>query len=183
MSDQWSWPGARWWKCDFHMHTPASYDFVNRDTVTAADWVAAARAAELDAVAITDHNTGTFVEQVKTASSDQGRQLVVFPGVELTVDGGLHLLIIFPPGRNGDAITTLLGECRMSDEHLGRPEALGKCTFEQALHIAQERGGLCIAAHVDDGKGLLKELVHVTTAADGAMSYRGSETLQRALRS
>ncbi len=184
MSDQWSWPGARWWKCDFHMHTPASYDFVNRDTVTAAEWVAAGRAAGLDAVAITDHNTGRLVEDIRTAAGDGGRALVVFPGVELTVNGGIHLLILFPPDRDGDTVTALLGKCDVADDQRGKPEALAKCTFEQALCIANEAGrrGLCIAAHVDDGKGILKELVEVTTAADGTKSYGGSQTLQQALK-
>ena len=25
-NSQWSYPGARWWKFDFHTHTPASLD-------------------------------------------------------------------------------------------------------------------------------------------------------------
>ena len=25
---QWEFPGARWWKFDFHTHTPASDDFM-----------------------------------------------------------------------------------------------------------------------------------------------------------
>ena len=24
---EWEWNGARWWKCDFHTHTPASDDY------------------------------------------------------------------------------------------------------------------------------------------------------------
>ena len=24
---EWGWNGARWWKCDFHTHTPASNDY------------------------------------------------------------------------------------------------------------------------------------------------------------
>ena len=24
----WDFPGARWWKFDFHTHTPASHDFM-----------------------------------------------------------------------------------------------------------------------------------------------------------
>ncbi|MCP4658770.1 MAG: hypothetical protein GY856_25445 [bacterium] len=57
MSPDWNWQGARWWRCDFHLHTPASNDFSDQ-AVTADDWVAAVRSASLDAVAVTDHNTG-----------------------------------------------------------------------------------------------------------------------------
>jgi len=182
MSNDWRWLGARWWKCDFHMHTPASYDFTNRETVSPAQWVAAARAAELDAVAVTDHNTGEYIESIKAASAAEGRELVVFPGVELTVNPGLHLLAIFPPDRNGDAATALLVKCDVPDDRYGRPEAVAQCTFDQALERARKRGAICIAAHVDGPKGLLKELVKVTPTAEGNR-YSGSQTLQTTLRS
>lgn len=95
----WIWPGASWWLCDLHTHTPGSFDFEDRETVTATDWVAAAKAAGLQVVAVTDHSTNAWVEELH----DPG--LTVFPGVELTVTPGVHLLAILDPGNvvNGDA--------------------------------------------------------------------------------
>ena len=179
MSRDWDWPGARWWKCDFHMHTPASYDFTDRDHVTATEWVAAVRTAGLDAVAITDHNTGAFVGEIKAAAATEGREMVTFPGVELTVPPGIHLLVLFPSDRDADSVTSFLGKCDIPDQDRGRPEALGRCTFEQALDWAHEREAICIAAHVDEAKGLLKELVTVSEEHEGKTV--GCQTLQHAL--
>ena len=51
--------------------------------------------AEIDCVAITDHNTGAWIDQVKKELSlmennhPQGfRPLYLFPGVEISVHGG-----------------------------------------------------------------------------------------------
>ena len=57
---EWNWPGARWWRVDLHAHSPASHDFGSETDRADPDWVAwiaAARDAGLDAIAITDHNT------------------------------------------------------------------------------------------------------------------------------
>ena len=58
---QWNWPGSRWWRVDLHAHSPASHEFGSEADRADPDWVAwitAARDAGLDAIAITDHNTG-----------------------------------------------------------------------------------------------------------------------------
>ena len=47
------WPGAKWWKFDFHTHTPASTDFRGQD-VTPKDWLRRFMQAKIDCVAITD---------------------------------------------------------------------------------------------------------------------------------
>ncbi|MEK7859811.1 MAG: heme exporter protein CcmB, partial [Chloroflexota bacterium] len=39
----------------------------------------------------------------------RGRGLVVFPGAEITVNGGIHVLAILPVGTPPDAIAALLG--------------------------------------------------------------------------
>ena len=58
----WPYPGARWWKFDFHTHTPASSDYGKGPDQTAQrhispeDWLLAFMRAEVDCVAVTDHN-------------------------------------------------------------------------------------------------------------------------------
>jgi len=63
MSTEWNWPGARWWKFDFHTHTPASDDygkgpdqamFKSRNP---EEWLLDYMRAGIDCVAITDHST------------------------------------------------------------------------------------------------------------------------------
>lgn len=155
--ETWSWPGARWWRCDFHLHTPASHDAYNGQDVSAEDWVEAPRAAGLDAVAITDHNTGEWVDRVAAAA----RKLdgpTVFPGVELTVEPGVHLLALFEPDSGGDAVKALLGKVDLSVGEWGKPKALARISISAALALVDEAGGLVIAAHVEDPKGLLRVL-------------------------
>lgn len=62
MNQEWDWPGSRWWRMDLHAHTPASGDFdrPGDERGNWPDWIEAAARANLDAIAITDHNTGAL---------------------------------------------------------------------------------------------------------------------------
>lgn len=163
-------PGSRWWKCDLHTHTPASYDFTDK-TASAADWVTASRAAGLDAVAVTDHNTHRWIAEVQKAA--EGTGLVIFPGAEITVDGGIHLLAILPPEADPDAVVALLGECQIPAAKFGLSDTRSPLTFLQVAEIVTRRGGVTVGAHVDDTDGFLKRLVTVraggNTAGDGTL--------------
>jgi len=104
----WPYPGARWWKFDFHAHTPASLDTrawqqaIGTDQeVTPERWLSQFMAAGIDCVAITDHNTGAWIDRLKQAyqrmeqvDAPGFRPLVLFPGVEISVQGGFHLLAL-----------------------------------------------------------------------------------------
>ena len=52
--------GARWWKFDFHTHTPKSMDFKDKD-MSPESWLKAFMKKEIDCVAITDHNSGEWI--------------------------------------------------------------------------------------------------------------------------
>ena len=116
------WNGARWWKFDLHTHTPASCDYgrgvehENLKQITPRDWLLDYMRAEIDCVAITDHNTGAWIDQVKKElrlmenNHPQGfRPLYLFPGVEISVHGGFHLLAIFGCDETTSDIDSLLG--------------------------------------------------------------------------
>lgn len=152
MTNDWNWPGSRWWRCDFHVHSPGSYDFKNRESVTARQWVEAALAAKLDAVAVTDHNTGTFVEKALAAAA--GTALRVIPGVELSVSPGVHLLALFDPAKPPSCATNLVAAVDIPDEKVGQQDALSPKSIPDVLRLATERGAVCIAAHVDGPDGL-----------------------------
>lgn len=158
MTTAWAWAGSRWWKCDFHLHSPGSYDWNNGESKAASDWTDAARAKDLDAVAVTDHNTGSFVGQIQQQAQSTGRELIVFPGVELTVSGGIHLLILFSPGEDERTITAFLGRCQVPRGDYGKPEALSPCSLQEVLKRVEEHNAVCIAAHVTENKGLLRAI-------------------------
>ncbi|MCD6726633.1 MAG: AAA family ATPase [Solirubrobacteraceae bacterium] len=148
-STPWDWPGARWWRCDLHLHTPASHDFQD-PTASAEDWVEAALAAGLDVVAITDHDQAGFVGEARAAAGDR---LAVLAGVELTSSEGVHLLVLLGDDGDGDedSIRSLLGACGVpaTDWGLGRARATEPLLRCIEIAAGAPHHGLCIAAHAD----------------------------------
>lgn len=174
MSQPWPYPGARWWKFDFHTHTPASKDTgawqaaIGTPTeLTPQTWLLKYMAAEIDCVAVSDHNTGAWIDQLKAAyaqmkrEADAGappvgfRELHLFPGVEISVQGGLHLLAIFDPSATSQTISDLLARVDYQGTR-GDSDGVTRIGAAQVVERILAAGGLAIAAHVDGDKGLLQ---------------------------
>ncbi len=49
--------GSRWYKFDFHNHTPASHDYKIPD-ISPREWLLAYMKQHVDCVVISDHNSG-----------------------------------------------------------------------------------------------------------------------------
>jgi len=157
----WNWPGSRWWRVDFHTHSPASYDF-NRKEANAEDherwikWITAARDAGLDAVAITDHNTADGIEPLQKACSQVENAPVLFPGVEITAGDGCHLLLIMDPDDSRDHVNDFLARVGITQETRGKPEAYSLQSVEHILKQCDDNV-LILGAHVNSkAAGLLK---------------------------
>jgi predicted ATPase len=166
-----TYPGAKWWKVDFHTHTPESHDYANGEqdaAVKAAlkqqtpeDWLRHHMAAGLDAVVVTDHNSTGFVSRLQTAydAMDRAdpafRPLVIFPGFELSVNGGLHLLAVFDPDRDLEEISGVITACCYKGKRGETDDGVCSESFENCVKIIKEHGGLSIAAHIDEPCGLL----------------------------
>lgn len=174
---QWLYPGSRWWKFDFHTHTPASKDtsawqnaIGTPDELTSESWLLKYMAAEIDCVAITDHNSGAWIDRLKTAyanmkaRADAGqapegfRELTLFPGVEISVCGGFHLLAIFEPNSTTRTITDLLAAIDYQGTD-GDSDGVTREGPERVIEKIWKAGGIPIPAHADrpneTGKGLL----------------------------
>ena len=161
--------GARWWKFDFHTHSPASEDYGKGPSQTVLrkrsprDWLLDFMRAGIDCLAVTDHNTGAWVDRLKEANAElRGEQpegyrpLDLFPGVEINTHGGIHMLAILDPEKDKSDIDQLLGA-------VGLPEdcSTGSVTSRPPVEVAQvihERGGLAIPAHVGSARGILVQL-------------------------
>jgi predicted metal-dependent phosphoesterase TrpH len=97
--------GARWWKFDFHTHSPASCDYGRgdhnlRDNKNPREWLLDYISKNIECVAVTDHNTGEWVDRLKEAAETlrtEGYSIYVFPGVEITANSNIHILGIFDP--------------------------------------------------------------------------------------
>lgn len=144
--------GTKWFKCDLHLHTPASKCFQDQ-AVTPEQWVERAIESGLQCVAITDHNTGFSIDAIKVAA--QGKELTVFPGVEITCDTSkIHLLILFDVTKTTNDVNDFLIKCDIKREIFGEQEAHTSINIFDVAEIANERGALVIPAHIDEYNGL-----------------------------
>ncbi len=164
----WKWNGSRWWKFDFHAHTPASDDYgkgsdqVTFKQRTPREWLLGYMRADIDCVAITDHNTGAWVDLVKTALSELEseqpvgfRPIHVFPGVEISVNGGVHLLVILGCDKTTSDIDSLLGAAGFSGAK-GSSDVVTTKSFVEVVDAVASADGISIPAHVDEGNGLFQ---------------------------
>ena len=152
-------PGAWWWKFDFHTHTPAS-DF--QGTVTPESWLKAFMDQEIDCVAITDHNSGGWIDDLKQKLAELEeskpnwyRPLCLFPGVEISVQGDVHILAIFGSNKGESHIDQLLGAVGYSGTK-GESDAVTDKSITEVVDEITERGGISIPAHADKKKGVFQ---------------------------
>lgn len=158
--------GAKWWKFDFHTHTPASFDYgkgENHSTLqnrTPRDWLLDHMEKEIDCVAVTDHNSGAWIDVLKEELLSMEREqvegfrpMIIFPGVEISVNGGIHLLAIFDPTMKSEDITAILS---LSGYHgtKGNSDETTTKSFTDVVENIHNRNGIAIPAHVDQPAGL-----------------------------
>ena len=94
--------GAHFYNCDFQVHTPRDNQWHGLEAVTeeerkqyAKEFVNECRNKGINAVAITDHHDLVFYKYIKEAAENEidengnyyskDQQLIVFPGMELTL--------------------------------------------------------------------------------------------------
>ena len=149
--------GSYWWKCDFHNHTPKSTDYgrtqTERETMTEREWLLGYMRAEIDCVGITDHNTGEWVDKLQDEliKMDQEqpqdaeyRPLYLFPGVEISVSAGIHILAIFDPSKKTQDVTSLLGAVGMPLDGYGNSKRVTNTSVGQVIEAIVSAGGVLL---------------------------------------
>lgn len=165
MTSEWKWAGARWWKFDFHTHTPASNDYGHGSNQkqlkqrSSREWLLDFMRAGIDCVVIADHNSGQWIDPLKNElarmESEQlsdFRPMHLFPGVEIGVTGGVHVLAIFDPKCTTGDINKFLGAAG----YKGNNGDETGCTSKSLVDVAREivgYGGIAIPAHADKSNG------------------------------
>lgn len=156
--------GAKWWKFDFHNHTPKSTDYGRGDetekSISCQEWLLEYMRKEIDCIAVTDHNTGAWIDELKKAYAemkenqvDGFRELYIFPGVELSIQGGVHLLAILDLNTSTEDVTKLIGSCEYQGNS-GDSNGVTSKSLEVVIELIVKCGGIAIPAHVDKGAGL-----------------------------
>lgn len=150
--------GLQFRKLDLHTHTPASkcYKFPEH---TAEEIVQSAIDKGLDAIAITDHNSAAWIDKMKNAAL--GKPLVIFPGVEISVHEGYHVIVLFDPSETQEQVGLFLGALDFKKEQIGNSAEQTKKSIYDIMELAHNSGrnALVILAHIDDYKGAYKELI------------------------
>jgi ABC-type lipoprotein export system ATPase subunit len=159
--------GAKWWKFDFHNHTPKSNDFgkgnATHMAITPENWLLMYMTAGIDCVAITDHNSGEWIDTLKAALAAMEiadpkpagyRKLFLFPGVEISASGNTHILALFDITADTKKIQALLGAVGFPSDQFGTSDAVTDKSVELVLNEIHKAGGIAIPAHIDKASGL-----------------------------
>lgn len=160
--------GNRWYKCDFHLHTPASLCFKDKN-VTPVQFIDKVVEKELDCIAITDHNAVAWIDCIREEGNKRG--ITVFPGVEITCsDSKIHLLVIFDTQISIIQIEDFMRDAGIKREDFGKQTAQSSKGIIEIAKIANEFGAIVIPAHIDSYSGvsnasyqIQKEFLNITT--------------------
>lgn len=166
-------PGSNWWSFDFHNHTPDSSDYnsAERTQLTPRNWLLAYMRSGTDCVAITDHNSGNWIDRLKQELALMAlehpvvvgyREIHLFPGVELTTAEGLHVIAVYGPDEGAAKIQGLLALARYNNDV---NNAHGMCT-ESAVAICghiHDSGGVVVLAHAEEINGIFHGALDATT--------------------
>ena len=149
--------GLKYKKMDLHVHTPASHDFKNKE-ITPEQIVQHCQSVGLDAIAITDHNTGEYIDKIKEAAKGK---VSIFPGIEISCVGGqsgIHIIGIFDVDKTTRDIEAILAKLDIEPERYGKEDAITQKSVNDVINIISERGGIAVAAHCQSSKGVLREM-------------------------
>ena len=161
----WCYPGARWWKFDLHAHTPASSDYgkgaqqAALREISKKEWLLGFMRAGVDCVAVTDHNSGDWIDALKDALREletemhpDFRPLRLFPGVEITASTGTHVLGILDVDTTSADIASLLGGVGYRGQR-GACDTVAEANARGVAEAIGKAGGIPILAHVDRPSG------------------------------
>ncbi len=163
-------PGARWWSLDIHAHSPASKDYGADEGKDEDDapkptfqaWVQAYLNAGIDGLVITDHNTSEGFQLACEALAEikahdpLSADLTIFPGVELTITNGVHILAIFDPTTPVSTVNDLIARCQYYGTRGASTQTANTTVLDAARYI-DELGGLCVPAHADKPAGIFSK--------------------------
>jgi len=154
--------GARYLRADLQVHTPIDPAFNPRPDPK-ADRRALARAylekakdRGIELVGITEHNDVSWIDELRYAANGLG--LFLLPGFEVESKEGIHILCLFDPDTAVTHLEESLVRLNLTQQRRDgqRLQLRTDQDFAGVLGLIQdERGGVCIAAHIESSKGLL----------------------------
>ena len=147
------------------------------DDMTPANICGMAYIKGLQAIAVTDHNTGRNLPYVKEAADHYG--LIFLPGMEITTKEDVHLLGYFKDVETavevGEIFSSHLPPMKNKPDFFGNQLVMNTddevvdiedrlligatdLDLEECTRIIREHGGAAVPAHINRGHGLLTNL-------------------------
>jgi len=168
-------PGAVFLRADLQVHTPIDPAFdpgpeprgPEARMDLARRYLARARERGIELVGITEHNDVSWIDELRRAAHELGLHLL--PGFEVESAEGVHVLCLFDPDTSAAHLEETLVRLGLTQEkrHGGRLKLRTTQYFAELLDFVQgQAGGICIAAHIESGKGLLAALSRGGARAD-----------------
>ena len=169
--------GANFYLSDLHIHTPAdkskSYDMAGEQKkLNDKNWcreyvrkiITAAYEKRIKILGITDHNSAEWIDYFNEELENinppsKQNKIVIFPGFEVNSNtgSGVHITCLFNPGTSKvklDEYLSALFEAGERFDSKGYPK-LARKSCNEVINFIQEKGGICIGAHVLSDNGVL----------------------------
>lgn len=152
--------GARFYRCAFQVN-PYAYvirhkhptSFVDEDTYNAAI-VQTCKDNSIEIIGLADHYRVRSAAKLIDAARAAG--IIVFPGFEAVSKEGVHLLCLFDPSTQLDAVQGRIHGCGIHDDT--NPSPLGDMDAQELLDQAPRWPAQVVAAHVASTGGLFRAL-------------------------
>lgn len=162
--------GTTWLRADFHMHTKADKEFKydGDDAYFVSNYIDALKNNNIRVAVVTNHNKFDFDEFKQLASHARKNDILLLPGVELSVkDGanGIHTLIVFSPEwiknqENRNYIQNFLDVTFAGIANFENENGRSKHDLNDTIRELEkfQRDYFLVFAHVESDGGLWKEL-------------------------
>jgi hypothetical protein len=148
-------PGTNWHKVNLHVHASG------QDPEMIVD---AAIRADLTLVAITDHNTFKFVRPVQNAASKRtDGNLIVLPGIEITLEEGAHIIAIFDTDFDETKQNHFLGMLKLPIDGSSKDAVRDKSCSEVLTDITDAKGITIVPHPFSNDIGFLDKARKIST--------------------
>lgn len=141
--------GSEWRKWDLHLHTPASFDYKNKN-ITAKEIAEKLKEKDISVVAITDHHIidEKWISDIRNESDKINHKITIFPGMEIRTEleakENIHIIAIFKESSNINYINTELTTKLDINSQLENGELEEKiyCKYDKTIEVIKSLDGV-----------------------------------------
>lgn len=147
--------GSQWYKVNLHVHGKGQ---------NPEELVKKALEAGISLIAITDHNTFQFVKPIQDAAKKKPEaNLVVLPGIEITLEEGAHILSIFDEDFDETKQTHFLGMLKIPLNGSDKTPVKDKTCSEVLTDITDNKGITVVPHPFSENIGFLDSARKIPT--------------------